>query len=100
MPPGFDATRERRDEPVFAVEAKENPKYAPLTTASVAVIRDRYKLIQYVGYGVEQSVYELYDLADDPEEQTNRYRSRPSLAAELRTVLEEKTASADRPYVS
>lgn len=76
---------------VFALEAKRNPKHAPLTTATASVIRGQSKLIGYYGYGQsDDERYQLFDLANDPGEMNDLYNSRSSLAMELRRELRGK----------
>jgi arylsulfatase A-like enzyme len=40
------------------------------------------------GYSTDDQPGELYDLADDPSQRTNRYADRPAKVEELRTLLE------------
>jgi hypothetical protein len=83
---------------VFAVEAKNNPKQAPLTEASVALIHGPYKLTHYFGYGGHNDVYELYDLTHDPDELENAYPAHESAAADLRGRLEERLRNVNNAY--
>ncbi|MFW6042502.1 MAG: sulfatase [Chloroflexota bacterium] len=86
---GEPASSEER--PVFALEAKRNPKHAPLNRATATLVRGQYKLVGYFGYGQNGSErYELFDLANDPEERDDLYATRSSLAAELRETLRRK----------
>jgi arylsulfatase A-like enzyme len=78
------------------MEAKRNPKHPPLTLGTVALIEDRYKLIHYMGYEGYANEFELYDLANDPQEMDNLYRSAGTIAAELRHELETRLRSANR----
>jgi arylsulfatase A-like enzyme len=75
---------------IFALEAKSNPKYAAIDKATVAVIRDNYKLIHYTGYGHIADSYELYDLANDPEELEDIFAHETSVAAALQGELMHK----------
>ncbi len=84
---------------VFTVEAKSNAKQAPITKASVAMVKDQYKLIHYLGYGgAYDDAFELYDLKNDPEELTDLYSSNQGLAAGLQKELVAKLQEANRPY--
>jgi arylsulfatase A-like enzyme len=85
---------------VFSVEAKSNPIRAPLVKGTVALIKHRHKLIHYFGYSGYESEYELYDLANDPEELEDLYSSRRSVAMDLRGELEEKLREVNQPYAS
>ena len=84
---------------VFTVEAKSNGKQAPLTKATISMVKDQYKLIHYLGYqnGYDNS-YELYDLKRDPDEMTDIQTSNPGLATDLQKELAEKLQEVNRPY--
>jgi arylsulfatase A-like enzyme len=87
--PGF------RDEPVqsgrsvFGVEAKSSPKQGRLNKATVAVVKENYKLIYYRGYPTTPAP-ELYDLLKDPEELQDVAGTNPSIATDLRQEIEGK----------
>ncbi|GAB4527255.1 MAG: choline-sulfatase [Anaerolineales bacterium] len=86
----YDASR-----PVFALDAKENAKGAPLTVATLAVRQGEYKLIHYFGYaGLDERV-ELYDLKNDPEELRDLSALKPALVSDLLQVI---AASQRPPY--
>ena len=91
---GAEAPAERF---VYSVEAKSNPKYAALTEATVAMYQDDMKLIRYFGY-TDEDRYELYNLADDPEELNNLYESEKGLANDLTTALKDKIFAENAPY--
>lgn len=84
---------EENSRTIFAVEAKRNYKNSPLQTATLALWSDSYKVVQYLGQRKAEEEIELYDLTQNPEEQVNLVRTRPSIAAEmvaeLNTHLEE-----------
>jgi len=97
--PTFGSQEEDLGRSIFSVEAKLNPGQAPLTKGTAALIKGRHKLIHYFGYEGHESVYELYDVVDDPEELQNFYASDTSLAVELQSELERKLAAENEPYV-
>jgi arylsulfatase A-like enzyme len=97
--PTFGDQEAGSDRAIFAVEAKSNPKQAPLTKATVAIIKDQYKLIHYFGYDKYESEYELYDLANDPEELEDLYASEKQVAANLQNELRDKLQEVNQPYV-
>ena len=97
--PTFGGKQARSDRSVFVVEGKSNPKLAPLTKGTVAMIKGQYKLIHYFGYDGYESEYELYDLANDPEEMDDLYSSRKSVAAGLQSELEKKLREVNQPYL-
>ncbi len=83
--PPFAPLRER---PVFAVEAKESSKWGPLKRASFAMRLGKYKLIHYRGYAEAPENWELYNLAEDPQELHDIFGSDPR-AADLQALLLE-----------
>ncbi len=86
------------DRPVFALEAKSNPRHAPLSKGSAVLIRGQHKLVHYFGYPNLDAAFELYDLAADPEELENRF-SDSDRAAELEAELLDKLAEVNRPWL-
>ncbi len=85
---------------IFSVEAKSNPKQTPLTKGTVALIKDQYKLIHYFGYDGYEDEYELYDLANDPEEMKDLCLAKKSVVADLQSELEQKLREVNQPYLS
>lgn len=83
---------------VFVLEAKSNPKNAPLRTGTVAMVKGQYKLIHYLGSDNMDVQYELYDLVNDPEELENLYVTKRSIAEELQNELDAKIQEVNRPY--
>ncbi len=81
----------------FTVEAKMNPAFAPLTSATIAMIKGRRKMIYYAGYEPEDS-FELYDLETDMQELKDLYPDRPSFAGAMREELLEKLDSVNAGY--
>jgi arylsulfatase A-like enzyme len=76
------------DRPVYTVEAKRNPKTAPLTRASLAIVRWPYELVRYTGYADIPDSEELYDLENDPEELHNLYEPGNPVARALGDELD------------
>ena len=85
---------------IYAVEAKRNAAHQPLHTGTVALIRDRYKLIHYLGNPGFEDTFELYDLVSDPDELENLYTSRGSIAGDLQRELAAKLGEVNQPYFS
>jgi arylsulfatase A-like enzyme len=75
---------------LYAMEAKGNPKHAPLTKATVALFKGQHKLVRYSGYENYDLAYELYDLDKDPEEQENLDSLEEPLGLQMREELEQK----------
>jgi len=82
---------------LFTVEAKANAAYAPLTQATVAVVKGNYKMIYYTGYEADDT-FELYDLQEDYEELDDLYPAQPSFASLLKDELLEKLDSMNAKY--
>jgi arylsulfatase A-like enzyme len=83
---------------VFTVEAKSNPKNSPLQIGTVAMVKDRYKLIHYFGHDGFEDEYEMFDLINDPEELENLYSSQPEIAKDLQDELNSKMDEMNQPY--
>lgn len=75
---------------IFAIEAKENPRYGKLSKATLAVILKPYKLIEYRGYREIPDSFELYHLENDPEELNNLVDLLPEVAMELRGLIHQE----------
>jgi arylsulfatase A-like enzyme len=82
---------------LFTMEAKTNRAFAPLTEASVAMVKGDYKLIYYTGYEAEDS-FEFYNLADDYEELNDLYPSQPAVLKIMKDELIEKLNSVNAKY--
>ncbi|MFC1879836.1 sulfatase [Chloroflexota bacterium] len=93
--PGFSEEFKISDRAIFAIEAKENPKYAPLKKATFVVIKGQYKLIHYIGYREYDGHYELYDLEQDPEELNNIYSPANPIAVDLQYELDKHLSSVE-----
>jgi arylsulfatase A-like enzyme len=97
--PGLGGTQES-NRSIFIVEAKENSAFMPLSKATIALIKDGYKIIYYVGYAKVPEDFELYNLRDDPEELTNLLELDPAVAAVMKQELLDSLADANRPYLT
>jgi arylsulfatase A-like enzyme len=94
--PGFGEADVRKS--IYTVEAKSNPKEAPLKKATVALVKDNNKIINYLGYHPNESIFEFYDLKTDPDERENLYKDSNSLAADLREVLLAKLKQVNQRF--
>lgn len=97
--PSFRTDNSESDRPIYVVEAKSNPKFGPITKATLAIRRGPYKLIYYSYEGFD-GVVELFDLENDPEELNDLSVSHQSLASELKNELLKKLVEVNRPYTS
>ncbi|MGH8144453.1 MAG: sulfatase-like hydrolase/transferase [Steroidobacteraceae bacterium] len=82
--------------PVFSMNFEQNPRYARLTTGSVAVIDGPWKLVHYLGHlhypGMPALRDALYNLTVDPRENTNLAASHPTEVAQLRALIDAELA--------
>ena len=97
--PGFSDVEIKADRSIYCVEAKTNPKNAPLKKVTVALIKDNYKLIFYSGYKGYTGVYEMYNLAEDPDEMNNIYSEDNSTAIDIKNELQVKLNQVNQPYL-
>ncbi len=96
---GLPESSNEPDRRAFVIEAKANAAYQPLKKASTALLQGKLKLVHYQGYRHYRDEYELYELEEDPLEQNNRFDDHPD-ARDLRRVLDEAQANADKTYLS
>jgi arylsulfatase A-like enzyme len=89
--------------PAFSMNFEQNPRYAALTTGSVAVVQGHWKLIHYMGhlhYPFMPALHDqLYDLATDPDEHVNLARQRPQIVARLQGLIDQELARHGGPLV-
>ena len=97
--PTFASQEGNNERVVFAVEAKSNPKHTLLTKATIVIVKNQYKLINYLGYGNQDDTVELYNLANDPEELEDLYPSKPVIAADLKDQLVKQLQRANQSYL-
>jgi arylsulfatase A-like enzyme len=96
--PPFSQTEPDPQRSVFTIEAKSNPKNGPLKIGTVAMVKDRYKLIHYFGHEGFEDEYELFDILNDPEELDDLYLSQPDIANDLQNELITKMDEVNQPY--
>ena len=85
---------ERRS--IFSMDAKTNSSFTPLVNYSMCLTRDRHRLAYYCYPEDQYEKFEFYDLDADPEELTDLYPSRPTLAVEMQDELLQKVAEVNR----
>jgi arylsulfatase A-like enzyme len=100
MPPFSDSTLDENRN-IFVLEAKKNGKNMPLTTATVALIKGNYKIMNFSGYeelrGKDR--IELYNIENDPEEINDLYSTKRDTADELLHDLKTKLVEANKPFL-
>lgn len=94
--PGLGLPEPPSNRPVWITEAKENSPRAPLTQASMALIRWPFKYVSYWGYP-QGDFEEFYDLENDPEETANLVGEHPAVS-EYRSEMEQKRQEVDAPF--
>ena len=100
--PPFASTDVGRDRSLYVVQARKNKQFKPLTEATIALFKGRYKLMYFFGYeelienGNER--VEVYDLQDDPEELNDLYATKRETSAELLNELKMKITEVNQPY--
>ena len=88
---------------VHVIQAKSNKQYAPISVATITLVKERYKLQYFFGYdelgrpGSER--IELYDLKNDPEELNDLSSSKRETTTELLGELKQKLVEVDEPYL-
>jgi arylsulfatase A-like enzyme len=98
--PPFSEKESSSERSIYALEAKKNELNDPITIATIALMRDHYKLMYFFGYeklGGEERV-ELYDLKNDPGELTDLSSTKRETTAELLSELKQKLAEVNQPY--
>jgi arylsulfatase A-like enzyme len=84
--------------PLFCMDFKGSAKFGALRKGTVAILRGDYKLIQYRGYEDFDSIFELYNLGEDPEELNDLAEAEPALREELRAELAEHLLAAESVF--
>jgi len=99
--PPYAPTSPNPDRSIYAVQAYYNDRYAPLTQASIALIKGKYKITYAFGYGKldGKEHVELYDIEADPEEMVDLSLSEPLITAELFGELKARLAEVNKPYL-
>jgi len=99
--PPFSTTAYDEDRSIFVVQARKNPKYEPITEATIALVKGQYKLMDFMGYqelGQDGERVELYDLKNDPEELNDLSSTKPETTADLLDELKQKLKQVNQPY--
>ena len=98
--PPYNSAAADPNRSVYSVQAVRNDPRAPLTRASIMLVKGGYELVDYFGYG-DRGVPDhtkLFDLQADPEELTDLYSAEKNIAAQLRDELESKLAEVNKPF--
>ena len=77
--------------PVYSMNFEESPAFGRLTTGSMAIYRDQWKFVRFVGalhvLQLPPMDPQLFDLTADPGEQRNLALEQPQVAARLSAEL-------------
>lgn len=86
---------------IYALEAKNNGKFEPLTKATSMLLQWPWKLTQYSGYDKTggEDYYDLFNLDEDPDELDNVYSPTDIHSRQIRDVLKARLSEADEPYL-
>lgn len=92
--PGFGEAQDP-ERSVFMMDAKEARAQGPISRGSFAIRKGSHKLIYYRGFDrfARQDTFELYDLADDPEEVNDIYTESSAIGGLLREELLHRIAA-------
>ena len=98
--PPYNPTPVPEDRAICSLYARQNARYQPLTTASAMLLRWPYKLSAYWGYEAlgGERMYELFNIAEDPNELVNLYDKAPNVAQPMIEELRQRIDEADEPY--
>ncbi len=86
---------------IFSIQAKQTPKYGPISEGSISLFKGPYKLTHYFGYkelGGEE-LTELFDIDTDKEELNDLSEQNPAVAKVLLDELKTKLAEVNQPYL-
>ncbi|MGB7873445.1 MAG: sulfatase-like hydrolase/transferase [Anaerolineales bacterium] len=101
--PPFQPTKFDSERSLYAVQARTNAQYEPLTIATTALIKGQYKLMYFFGYdelgGAGSERIEMYDLENDPEELNDLSSAKRETTVELLNELKQKITEVDKPYL-
>jgi len=100
MPP-FAPVEQVIKRSVYAIEARTNEQYAPLTIATLALMKEGYKLMFSFGFDQLASAkerMELFDIHRDPEELNDLYSLKRETAADLLNELKTKLKEVNAPF--
>jgi arylsulfatase A-like enzyme len=101
--PPYNDLNQNNSRSIFAIEAKKNKRYKPISTGTIMIVKNQYKLTYYFGYPElkgQGGVIELFDIINDPEEMIDLSKSHTKLTNELYNELMDEWHAADAPYSS
>jgi len=90
LPGIIPQTSPQSERAIFAIQAKSNSKFKPLTKGTIMMVKGHYKLINYSGYSEVKNAYELYNLEEDPEELNDLYKKNNPISESLKIELQQQ----------
>ena len=99
--PIFPGEQAEGNRMLFAVESKDTPQQDKMLAGTAMILKDGMKLIKYFGHEIlpeGEPMFEMFDLANDPEELRNLYEDQDRTSNLLRRELEAEIEKADKPY--
>ncbi len=99
--PWFRKTAPNPERSIYAVNAKHNDKFKPITHASISMLKGSYRLSAYLGYPEldGETRYELYNLEIDPDERRDIFAARKKIADMMVDELNAKLEAVNQPYL-
>ena len=91
--PGFGGS-EDLTRSIYTIDAKQNSVFAPLNKFSMALTRERRRLIYY--QYPEFSQFEFYDLDDDPDEMKDLFSQKPVAALQMKDEMLQKLSEVNQ----
>jgi arylsulfatase A-like enzyme len=89
------------DRPIYSMNFEENPARGKLTTGSIALIRNHWKLVRFFGNlsypDMPKLKTQLFDLRADAQELHNLATERPDVVRELSSVMDAEFAKHSGP---
>ena len=97
--PGFGGMPDE-DRSLYSMDAKTNSAFTKLERLSISLLKHDYRLTYYRYPDDHFEAFELYNLAEDPEEVVNIYTTQPSVATPLREELLDTITEVNRPFAT
>jgi arylsulfatase A-like enzyme len=93
--PGFGG-EEEMNRSIYAMDAKTNAAYAPITKATISLMKYPWRLTYYKYPDDEQ--FEFYDLEHDPEELKDLYPSQVQESKGMKDELLGELENVNEPF--
>jgi arylsulfatase A-like enzyme len=86
---------------IYVVRSDDAERTDPLSRASIALVKGRYKLHYYYGYSEinGKELVRLFDVQDDPEEMNELSQLKEDITNEMLDELKTRLAETEKPYL-